>query len=188
MTQTPIMPPYERLDQLLDSIDLDVGASEIHGVICGLLCTGHSDAHADWFEDLFANRSPDDLLVREARQLLGQLYQATQLQFSAEDLAFKPFLPGDDLALRQRARGLSEWCQGFLYGLGLAGIGEARLKGDAREAIGDITEFTKLDHETIEAGEETELAYVELEEFLRVATFLIREELSTTQEVTHGSE
>ncbi len=153
MEQSPgNVPSFERFDQLLNGIEFEVGASEIHGVISGLLCTGHAQAHADWFADLFANRSSDDLLIREARQLLGQLYQATRSQLGDQGLGFAPYLPSDSLCLQERAKCLGEWCQGFLYGLGLAGVDEAALPGDAREAINDISEFTKLDYENHRIG------------------------------------
>ena len=177
MTLTPKSPPHQRFNQLLASIDLDVGASEMHGVLCGLLCAGHSDAHVRWFEDLFENRSADDLLVSETRQALGQLYQVTHRQMNDGDLDFMPYLPDERATLSERAGGLAEWCQGFLYGLGMAGISEAGFVGDAKEAIGDIAEITRLDHEYIEADEAAEADFVELEEFLRVAVLLIREEL-----------
>ena len=185
MNQTPDMPPHSRVDQLFDSIDLGVSASEMHGVICGLFSAGHADAHAAWFEELFANRSSDDLLVREARQLLGQLYLATQLQLTGTELDFSPLLPSDDSPLQERARSLSQWCQGYLYGLGMAGITEPLLRGDAKEVIGDISEFTRLDYANLEPGEAAEMAYMELVEFLRVATLLIGDELSGKKAVDH---
>jgi hypothetical protein len=119
------------------------------------------------------------LLVKEARQLLGQLYLATRDQISDEGYTFTPYLPDDGLSLPERAKCLSEWCQGFLYGLGLAGIDRKALQGDAKEVILDIAEFTKLDYENITSDEASELAYVELQEYLRVATLLIWEELSS---------
>ncbi len=186
MTITPKMPPYERFDQLLTSIELDVGGSEMHGVICGLLCAGHSDAHVTWFEELFENRSSDDLLVREARQLLGQLYQVTRNQLRGDDLGFMLYLPNDHCLLPERARRLTDWCQGFLYGLGLAGISENQFPGDTQEAIGDITEIARLDHEHIDSEEEAEAAFIEVEEFLRVAVLLIWEELATRRGMTDG--
>lgn len=188
MTQDSPMPEFERFDRLLGSINLDIGASELHGVICGTLCAGHAEAHAAWFEELFRNQPADDLLVREARQMLGRLYQATQRQIGSDDLEFQPYLPGDELPISERARNLSEWCQGYLFGLGLAGMSEQQLMGDAKEAIGDITEFTKLDHDSIDAGEEAELAYAELQEFIRVATLLIWQELSVKRESVNASE
>jgi uncharacterized protein YgfB (UPF0149 family) len=62
------------------------------------------------------------------------------------------------------------------------------LQGDAGEAILDITEFTKLDYENITSDEASEMAYVELEEYLRVATSLIWEELSSIRNGADESE
>lgn len=189
MHETPVMPVHSRFDQSLESIGLDLGASETHGVICGLLCTGTSRAHVDWFEQLFDDRPSSDLLVREARQMLGQLYLASKQQLAESGADFELLLPQDDEALQKRAHALVQWCEGFLYGLGLAGIDEKQLIGDAREALQDISEITRLDQEALEEDEASESALMELQEFLRVATMLIREDLTegrnddqTTQE------
>jgi yecA family protein len=187
MNQTPRMPAFDRFEQLLQAIELESGASEIHGVICGLLCGGHTDAHAAWFAELFANHSENDLLVQETRELLGQLYQATRHRLSDEGFEFTAYLPSDGLSLQERAKCLTEWCEGYLYGLGLAGIDETALQGDAKEAIRDISEFTRLDYEHVDADDANEGAYAELQEFLRVATLLIWQELTATREAANES-
>ena len=56
--------------------------------------------------------------------MLGQLYLATRNQLSDDGLEFTPFLPEDSAALAERAQALVEWCEGLLYGLGMAGVGE----------------------------------------------------------------
>ena len=184
---TDEMPLFDHLQQLLSSIELVVGVSEIHGVITGLLCAGNLKALAVWFEDLFKERSSEDLLVRETRQLLGQAFSATRNQINHDDLEFSLYLPSDSLSLQERAKCLSDWCQGFLYGLGLAGVEDNSLSVNAREVIADISEMTKLDYENIEPDEVSEVAYTELQEFLRVATLLIWEELSAVREAADES-
>ena len=188
MKQTPKVPSYDHLARLLDSIDLEMGPSELHGEISGLLCAGNPATHAGWFAEVFADRSMDDLLVREARQLVGQLYEATLEQMREDGFEYLLFIPDDSHSLQERAQCLTEWSQGFLYGLGLAGVDARRLGEDAREAIADITEITRLDYESVEADEDMELAYVELQEFLRVATLLIWEALSAIREVNNDTE
>lgn len=188
MTQTPITPPFERFSRLIESTGLNAEASEIHGVMCGVLCAGHADAHAVWFQQLLENRAADDLLVRELRQMLGQLYQLAIQQMNGDELSFTPYLPDEKSPLMARARCLSEWCEGFLYGLGLAGITEAQLAGDSKEAIRDIAEITRLDYETVEVEEESEAALMELEEFIKVAVLLIWEELAAYRRKTDATE
>ncbi|MEW8505639.1 MAG: UPF0149 family protein [Candidatus Thiodiazotropha sp.] len=182
------MPDYSRLEGALNSIGLDIGASEIHGVICGLVCAGTSQSHVDWMEALFAEWPDEDLLAREARELIGQLYFATREQIGSESLSFMPFLADDSQAIAVRAKGLCDWCVGYLYGLGLAGITDRQLEGDAREALQDISHFTRLDYDSLDSGEATEQAYTELQEFLKVVTILIWGELADIREVGHGEE
>jgi uncharacterized protein YgfB (UPF0149 family) len=182
MNDSVALPNYSRFDQALESIGLEQGASETHGVLCGLICAGTSQAHIEWIEALFEGRPADDLLVREARQMLGQLYLASRQQIGDEGLEFMPLLPDDNVPLAQRAEALVNWCEGYLYGLGMAGVTEQQLVGDAKEALKDISEFTRLDLDDLEEGDSNESAYMELQEFLRVATLLIREELVSAQE------
>jgi uncharacterized protein YgfB (UPF0149 family) len=188
MQDSVALPSHSRFDQALDSIGLDHSASEIHGVLCGLVCAGTSQAHVEWMEELFRDRPVDDLLAREARQTLGQLYLASRQQMTDEGLEFSLLLPDDETRLEQRAGALVQWCEGFLFGLGMGGVTERQLAGDAQEALHDISEFTRLDVEALEEGESDETAYMELQEFLRVATLLIREELASMQESSDGGE
>jgi len=188
MNESMLLPNYSRFEQALESIGLDLGASEIQGVIVGMICGGTSQDHVAWVESLFSERPSDDLLVREARQMLGQLYQASKRQLVNEELEFTLLLPDDDTSLKQRTRALVNWCEGYLYGLGMGGVSERQLVGDAKEALEDISAFTQLDLESVEEDESYESAYTELQEFLRVATLLIREELLSARESSNGGE
>lgn len=188
MIENSSMPDYSRLEGALNSIGLAVGASEIHGVICGLVSAGTSQSHVDWMEALFEDWPEEDLLAREARELIGQLYFVTRDQIGNEDFSFMPFLADDSQPIAVRAKGLRDWCVGYLYGLGLAGISDRQLEGDAREALQDISHFTRLDYESLESGEATEQAYTELQEFLKVVTLLVWGELADIGEHGHGEE
>lgn len=182
MNKSPDMPEYGRFDQALESIGVDIGASEAHGLVCGLISAGATEAHVEWMEGLFADRPSNDLLVREARQMFGQLYLASREKLSDDGLDYTLLLPGEDEGLKIRAKALVNWCEGYLYGLGLAGISEQQLAGDAKEALDDIAEFTRMDLEAIDEDEGAETAYMELQEFLRVATLLVWEELAAGRE------
>lgn len=188
MTGIGEMPDFMRFEQALESIGLDLGAAEIHGTLCALLCAGSNQGQVDWIEGIFADRPMEDLLVREAREMFGQLFLASRHQLDGEGMDFLLLLPGDAEPLVVRARALVAWCEGFVYGLGLAGVSEQRLAGDAGEALSDISEFTRLDLESLEEGDASESAYMELQEFLRVAVLLIREELASQREAQDAGE
>jgi uncharacterized protein YgfB (UPF0149 family) len=188
MIENTPMPDYSRLDGALNSIGLNLGASEIHGVICGLVCAGTTQNHIDWMSGLFQDWPQEDLLAREAREMIGELYYASRDLIGGDDLTFTPFLPDDSQPVSARAKALSEWCEGYLFGLGMSGVTDQQLQGDAREALQDISHFTRLDYESLESGEATEQAYAELQEFLKVVTILIWGELVDVREPGDGEE
>ncbi|MCU7905523.1 MAG: UPF0149 family protein [Candidatus Thiodiazotropha sp. (ex Epidulcina cf. delphinae)] len=188
MTENSPMPEYSRLEGAMDATGLDLGASEIHGVISGLICAGPSRGHVEWMEALFEDRPWDDPSARAARELIGRLYFATRELIANEDLSFMPFLPDDSQPITARAKGLRDWCEGYLYGLGMAGISAQRLAGDAKDALQDISHFTRLDYESLDSGEATEQAYSELQEFLKIVTLLIWGALAENRESDHVGE
>jgi hypothetical protein len=188
MAEGAVLPDYSRLAQVLESLGLAYGASETHGLLCGMLSCGTTQAHVEWIESLFGDLPAEDLLAQEARQLVAQLYQASRLQLSEEGSEFSLLLPDDEATLGERARALVDWCEGYLYGLGMGGVSEPQLAGDAKEALQDISAFTRLDLENLAGGERDEYDYMELQEFLRVATLLIRDELASARECLDGRE
>jgi uncharacterized protein len=172
------MPEFTHLQKLLNSMNSDVGACELHGVISGLICAGTPEVSVDWITGFFEAWPVDDLLAQEAREIIGQLYYASRHHITQNEFTFMPLLPEDDQSIVERAKGLSEWCDGFMYGLALAGVTENGLTGEVKEAIQDLSHFTQLDYGELETGEATEMAYVELQEFLKVVTLMMWEELA----------
>ena len=84
-------------------------------------------------------------------------------------------LPDDEgHSLEQRTRALAMWCDGFLFGIARSGsLDLDKASDEVREAISDITQFTRA---TIEGGDDLETeegAYAELVEYLRVVVQLI---------------
>jgi len=175
-------PDFTRFEQSLGAIGLNLEAAEVHGTLCALLCAGSEQVLVDWIRGVFVDRPMEDSRVREARELLEQLSLATRRQLDDAGMSFLLPLPADAEPLKVRAGALVAWCEGFVYGLGLAGLSESHLSGDAGEALRDISEFTRLDLESLEADEASESAYMQLLEFLRVAVVLIREELASQRE------
>lgn len=172
------MTDHLKIEQQLQACGSDSRAAESHGVLCGLLCSGVDDALGSWLAELLPGYSAADLLQKELRGQLEQLYKDTQEAISGPGLGFSPLLPGDDQPIGERARALTEWCQGFLYGVGLAGIDlDRQLSEETREAMRDFTEITRMDLEALDESEEQEDALTEITEFLWVAAMLVHEEV-----------
>jgi uncharacterized protein YgfB (UPF0149 family) len=88
-------------------------------------------------------------------------------------------LPDDDTPLAMRADALSQWCQGFLYGLGSGTTGDpAEVSVEAAEIIRDFTEITQVGVDADEQTEDNEVAFAEVLEFVRVGVQLLFVELA----------
>lgn len=170
---------HELVEKKLASADLESSGAEVHGALCGLLCAGREDALELWFAELFHEAADGDLLIEECRQTLRRLYDETKQAIEGPGLGFSPLLPAEQTPLQQRAAAISDWCQGFLYGVGLSGISQQQqLSGHTREALQDFSDITRMDLVTLdEDDEENEEALMQLREFLWVAAMLVYDDL-----------
>ena len=125
---------------------------------------------------LLADSDPQDLRVREAGEGLAETARITREAMEGPGLGFRPLLPPDEAPLDQRIRGLSDWCQGFLYGAGLAGVNEDALSPETREALRDLAAISRADDRPEGDDEETAEALEELAEFIWVAAMLLYED------------
>jgi uncharacterized protein YgfB (UPF0149 family) len=152
--------------------------SEIHGIACGLLCALADDAEGLWFQALYSELDMDDVLVQECRNSTDALLQITAEQLKDEEgFSLDLCLPDED-DHAAFATGLRDWCQGFLYGIGVAG-GEdiqARLSEEGSEALKDMSEISKLDAEAVQGGEAEAEALSQVEEYLKIAALTIRQD------------
>lgn len=152
--------------------------AEIHGEFCGLACVMGEDAVTAW-----AGATLSDAQSRPADvvETLEQLAATAWAALDSGDLSFDLLLPPDDELLERRAEYLGTWCQGFMHGLGAA-------RGDGKDnpvvqheiigdIIGDFSEITRAGCAADEPEEESEAAFVELVEYVRVSVQLIFEEL-----------
>ena len=105
-------------------------------------------------------------------------------------MEFELLIPQDDSPIQERARALTAWCTGFLYGLGSNGAADPqRLPGELGEIVRDLTEITRADVDAEDGAEENEAALAELVEFVRVGVQLVFDELEparTRHEVMSG--
>lgn len=161
-----------------------MGASEAHGLMTALLSTG-TDTAPRLIAEVLPEIPPGDALREECRTMLLQLLQETEADLDNPEFAFAPLLPEDSVTLQERAEALGQWCEGFLFGLGLADVARREFPAQVNEAISDIGELTRLDPATVGNTEDEEQAFSDLVEFLRVATMLIRDELKPQNPTTH---
>ena len=177
---------YQRLAQGLSGSPLAPSPGEAHGILCGLICAGHPQAEATWLADVAPQVPVGDLLaeaaVRQCRTELDDLAKRTRSDIEGPGLGFSPLLPPDEAPLRERATAVYDWCRGFLYALGVAGVGERDLSDQTCEVFRDFAELTRMDLQALDEGEDNEDALTEIVEFLWVAAMLVYEERVAARE------
>lgn len=178
-------PTLAELNQLLQDLQLNSSAPEIHGVMTGLLAGGVRFNRQQLVKMLEAHTESDqafdDLLVAS----LWQLQLATLESLGASDLVFAPLIPDDDYLLTHRLAGLADWCQGMLAGFGLAVRGDdQRLRdGDIQETLQDLVNIANVDiGDDADNSEADEQDFMELFEFVRLAAIHLFEEMMPGEE------
>lgn len=171
---------HEEVERRLASADLELSGAEVHGLLCGLLCGAVADADALWFAELFPQAEEGDLLLEECRRTLLRLHDQTLASMKEPGMGFALLLPSDQKPIRLRASGVRDWCQGFLYGLGLAGaVDDSTFSQSTRESLIDISEIARMNVDDLkDSDDEEEEALMQITEFLRVAAMLVYDDLA----------
>jgi len=180
------LPDISELDKALLKVDAMMGASESHGVLCGMLCAQGTADLSEWVDHALGEQEQGNVFLHETVHKMSELHQCAMAQINDDSGGFALLLPDDDDELSVRAEALATWCQGFVYGLAAGGItGESELPDDTRELLHDFIEISRVgyDGDEIEASEEDELAYIEVMEYVRTGVLLINEELQPLQTI-----
>lgn len=165
---------YKTLADTLARVGYPQEPAGYHGALCGALCV-QDGARVDVLQLADAARDGADDAVRDA---LARLRDETERALGGPDASFDLLLPSDDSSLEQRTRALVAWCDGFLYGLASQNrLDLQKASEEVREAVSDITQFTRATLESDDDSETEEAAFAELVEYLRVAVQLIHVEL-----------
>lgn len=172
------LPTYAELTEWLAKAAYPLHPSQVHGVVCGILCKKTSDhASSGWQELLLGSKD-----IEGDQSLLQTLYNATSHDLEDFLFEFEPILPDEEEDLSYRAQGLALWCQGVLTGLNLIGIPiEHREPGEVTEAINDLIEIANMDYQEVVSSEEDEAAFIELVEYVRMAMILIYQEIRSEE-------
>lgn len=173
-----ILPDYDAVAAALKRCGMSQGPAEVHGFAFGLTLSGLPEPLKIWQQELYSTFDPADVLAGECRALLDRVFASLYSDRSADSMQLTLLLPQDIVVDAGRLAAIRDWCQGFLFGLGLGGDALTdRLSPQARELLHDFAEFTRLDTEGAEDTRENRAALIEVEEYLREGAMLIRDEL-----------
>jgi len=150
--------------------------AECHGIVCGLLCR-LPGANLDVFIDLLDMLELVNTPGASFKMSLEELLNSSRAQLADEDMGLSLWLPGDDETLEERTMALSQWCSGFLAGLGSGGDTLKAMSDDATDGLKDLQQISCADVSDTDESEEDENAFVEIVEYIRIVTLMIREDL-----------
>ncbi|HEX7029082.1 MAG TPA: YecA family protein [Gammaproteobacteria bacterium] len=173
------LPTFEQTEDALRRANVLVDASECHGTLCALISAGKAGLKQQWLAQTLEDADPANASVTECRRLLDSLWNETHEALAGQGFEFEPLLPAANSAIGDRVEALSEWCDGFMYGLGLAEIESfEKLPPDVAEVLRDFADIGRGNLALSDDPEEDEQAYMELSEYLRVGTQLVHDELN----------
>jgi len=154
-------------------------ASEIHGVLTGLICAGFTfeeQSYIVMLNDLFNNGDP---FPDSVKTLVTQLYSELWTDMLDNDYTFQLMLPDDDDSIVERGHALGTWVQGFNLGFGLQQKNTPVTSTEVKEVLADFSEIANLSDE-MEEDEDTEQAYFEISEYVRISALLCFSELGSS--------
>ena len=181
-------PEIVELEELLYRIDATMGAADAHGALCGMLCARGTIELSEWVDHVIGEQEQGSELLHDVVHRLSDLHQSTLEMMNDATGEFKLLLMDDDDPLPERVEALAAWCQGFIYGLA-AGVSKegSELPEDTAELLKDMVEISRAGHDVDDAGVEEsddnddEVAYMEIQEYVRMGVLLIYEELQPLQ-------
>ena len=170
---SPAGPSHAELTAVLRTLRLGVGASDLHGSLCGFLAGGSRVGPTTWLDALQLDADSEE---SRADPALDALFLAVSAEFARVPAIIEPLLPPADASISSRADALVEWCRGFLGGFGLSGAGVlASLPADANEILGDLGSIAASRLE-VGNGREDARALAEILDFVRMGVGLLHRE------------
>ena len=166
---------HQQLMRVLSEHDFTATASELHGLLTGLVAGGMFKGSSDYLEhmaELFNNGlTVKGSLKAASEKVVGQIFS----QLESEDMSFELMLMDEDEILSEQAEELINWVQYFLVGFGFNKCDLKTASNDVREIIEDFTNITRMDAE-LDDTNENQADFFEVIEFIRVSAVLVHQE------------
>jgi uncharacterized protein len=175
---------FDALQAALTQAGIPVGAAESHGALAGWVASGIGNDPQPLLESLLdeglldAAEAAPNAHASRCHELLIEVHTALRRDLDGAELKFAPLLPDDDAPLPARVVALGEWCEGFLFGLGLAGDVAVQGGSEVREVVEDFAQIARAGLEDEAGSEADEVAFAELVEYLRAGTQLVHDTLA----------
>lgn len=177
MTNINILTLYKSLNQALAQEQIGMTATELHGLISGMLCGGNQDA--SWLALVYNLTNDGAPYSPSLKQLVQTLYDNTKASLEDDNFSFQLLIPQEETALFDQIDDLAGWVNHFLLGLGVVVPELEKAQGDIGEVIDDLRGIGQLGYDEDEDQEELEQALTEVVEYVRMAAMLCYNEFNS---------
>lgn len=172
---------FSSVQAVLTSESVEAHAAELHGVLTGLIAAGFTFESTDYLPMVNDMLNNAEGLPASVKSLIKDVYSDIWQHILDESYSFRLMLPDDDDSILERGYALGKWVQGFNLGFGLQQTKKAVLSDDVKEVLVDFGEIANLSDE-MEEDEDTEQAYFEIAEYVRISALLCFTELGVPPE------
>lgn len=166
---------HQELAKVLAEADFTATASELHGLITGLIAGGmfkDSQEYLEHMSELFNNGlSIKKTLKMACEEMLNNIFN----QLDSMEMSFELLLLDEDETLAEQAQEMLNWVQYFLVGFGLNQRDLKTASNEVREIIQDFTSITHMETD-LEDNNDNQADFYEVIEFIRVSTVLCYQE------------
>jgi len=176
-------PAHRELTEALAKAGVATGASEAHGVICGVLSAAtEQEKTSSWVPVLLSERDQASTKnVELVSKMLVLLHEQSQHGLEDANFDFNLLLPDDEQQISARVADLALWCSGYLMGLVAGGTRDIEgLPGDAAEIVKDMLRISEVIPGKGES-EQQEKDLIELVEYVRLGTQAVYSEIHSSK-------
>lgn len=168
---------YTEMQSLFGQSVNPFAATQWHGLLCGILCSGRPISVTLWHRIAIQFTEEELELDEDLRDTLEEYARLQRESMQSQEIQFNLVLPDDEQPMAIRAESLGQWCDAFLFGLAAGGVTqEMTAKGDSAELLQDMAEISRIEFDRDKADMEDELQFNELLEYIRVGVLLLHEE------------
>ena len=179
------LPDFYQLEDTLQRVDAGFSASEVHGMACGVLVVDSTTKQDTWSAHVLKGDT-QDVFFQEVVRDVKQLHTATVESLNANQMHFDLCLPNEQDPISERVEALQKWCQGFAFGLAASGLKcMDELPDDPKDWVQDVIKIGAATDLALDDDDESEAAYTELLEYLRVGVLMMNEELQPLRGMPH---
>lgn len=176
MTIENTLPSYQSLNTALIQQNIGMTASEMHGLLSGLVCGGSNDN--SWTVMVHDLTNEGLNFGYPLEEMVKSIYQLTKDELEDDGFGFVLLMPDDETSVFDRIDALAGWVNHFLLGLGMMQPKLGQIKGEVGEAIDDLRNIAQLGYEEDEDQEELEHSLEEIAEYVRMAAMLCHSEFA----------